>query len=226
MKAMVFEKVGMPLVLRDTPVPIPGEGQIRVRVEACAVCRTDLHIFDGDLPNPKLPLIPGHEIVGIAEEVGPGDVLVTAGAAAFLAAWPLVTASGLLWRFFLEAAGVALERQPMIDLFSRANSPGVIALMITLAVVIAPVTEELVFRGGLFRYVRGRVSRTFAIMGPAVIFGAFHTNLASLVPLIVLAIVLSHAYERTGHIGTPIVAHALFNLNTVVLIYSGVGDLT
>lgn len=72
MRAMVLEKVGEPLVLREMPEPVPGEGEIRVRVEACAICRTDLHIFDGELANPKLPLIPGHEIVGIAEEVGPG----------------------------------------------------------------------------------------------------------------------------------------------------------
>ena len=163
---------------------------------------------------------------GAGADVPRGRAFLASGAATFLIAWPLVTLSGLAWRFFLQAAGVVLERQPMIDLFSRANSPGVIALMILLAVVIAPVTEELVFRGGLFRYVRGRTSRTFAIMGPALIFGAFHTNLASLVPLVVLAIVLSQAYERTGHIGTPIVAHALFNLNTVLLIYSGVGDLS
>jgi D-arabinose 1-dehydrogenase-like Zn-dependent alcohol dehydrogenase len=70
MRAMVFRKVGQPLAMEERPLPSPGEGEILVRIEACAVCRTDLHIFDGDLPNPKLPLIPGHEIVGIAEEVG------------------------------------------------------------------------------------------------------------------------------------------------------------
>jgi propanol-preferring alcohol dehydrogenase len=69
---MVFRAVGQPLTLEDRPLPSPGEGEMRVRVEACAVCRTDLHVFDGDLPNPKLPLIPGHEIVGIVEEAGPG----------------------------------------------------------------------------------------------------------------------------------------------------------
>lgn len=72
MQAMVFREIGRPLELEDRPLPRPGAGEIRVRIEACAICRTDLHIFDGDLPNPKLPLIPGHEIVGIAEEVGPG----------------------------------------------------------------------------------------------------------------------------------------------------------
>ena len=69
---MVLRAVGRPLVLEERPVPVPGPGQIRVRVEACAVCRTDLHVVDGDLPNPKLPLIPGHEVVGVVEALGAG----------------------------------------------------------------------------------------------------------------------------------------------------------
>lgn len=70
MKAMLLEHVRQPLRLVERADPSPGPRQIRLRVEACAVCRTDLHVVDGDLPNPKLPLIPGHEIVGIADLVG------------------------------------------------------------------------------------------------------------------------------------------------------------
>jgi propanol-preferring alcohol dehydrogenase len=69
MRAMVFEEVGQPLVLRDLPQPKSGGGQLLVRVNACAVCRTDLHIVDGELLNPKLPLILGHQIVGTVEEI-------------------------------------------------------------------------------------------------------------------------------------------------------------
>jgi alcohol dehydrogenase, propanol-preferring len=61
-----------PLQLHDVPKPQPGENQVLVRVSTCAVCRTDLHIVDGELPRPKLPLIPGHEIVGHAVELGSG----------------------------------------------------------------------------------------------------------------------------------------------------------
>jgi len=64
MKAMLLERPGERLRLADLPVPGPGAGQILVEVEACAVCRTDLHVVDGELPEPKLPLVPGHEIVG------------------------------------------------------------------------------------------------------------------------------------------------------------------
>jgi propanol-preferring alcohol dehydrogenase len=72
MKAMVMTAVGRPLALQVRPDPMPGRGEIRVRVEACAVCRTNLHVVDGDLVEPRLPLIPGHEIVGIIDAVGEG----------------------------------------------------------------------------------------------------------------------------------------------------------
>jgi propanol-preferring alcohol dehydrogenase len=71
MKAMVFEKAHAPLRLKELSIPKPQEGQILLRVRACAVCRTDLHVVDGELPDPKLPLIPGHEIVGEVQELGP-----------------------------------------------------------------------------------------------------------------------------------------------------------
>lgn len=64
MKAMMLEAVGQPLQLIERETPRPGHGQVLIEVAACAVCRTDLHVIDGDLPHPKLPLVPGHEIVG------------------------------------------------------------------------------------------------------------------------------------------------------------------
>jgi propanol-preferring alcohol dehydrogenase len=67
---MVLERPRRPLELRDVPKPKPGRGQLLVRISACAVCRTDLHVIDGELPDPKLPLIPGHQIVGRVEEIG------------------------------------------------------------------------------------------------------------------------------------------------------------
>ncbi|TIT66115.1 MAG: zinc-binding alcohol dehydrogenase family protein [Mesorhizobium sp.] len=72
MRAMVLENIGVPLKLVDRPDPIARPGEIRLRIEACAVCRTDLHVIDGDLRHPKLPLIPGHEIVGTIDSVGKG----------------------------------------------------------------------------------------------------------------------------------------------------------
>src|SRR6266851_1347459 len=72
MRAMVLDKPKQPLQLRDVPKPRLGRGQLLVRVSSCAVCRTDLHVVDGELPNPKLPLIPVHQIVGRVEEIGKG----------------------------------------------------------------------------------------------------------------------------------------------------------
>jgi len=70
MRAMVLKEPKRALQLRDVPKPKPGRGQLLVRVSTCAVCRTDLHVVDGELPDPKLPLILGHQIVGRVEEIG------------------------------------------------------------------------------------------------------------------------------------------------------------
>jgi len=72
MQAMVLERLGEPLKLVERPDPKPTDGEIRVRVAACGVCRTDLHVVDGELPKPKLPIVPGHEIVGRVDAVGGG----------------------------------------------------------------------------------------------------------------------------------------------------------
>ena len=71
MRAMVLERPGEPLALNRLPVPEPGPGQLLVRVQACGVCRTDLHVVDGELTEPKLPLIPGHEVIGTVVGHGP-----------------------------------------------------------------------------------------------------------------------------------------------------------
>lgn len=72
MRAMVLHAAGQPLRLEERPDPTPAAGEVRLQVEACAVCRTDLHVVDGDLPLPRLPIVPGHEIVGRVDLVGEG----------------------------------------------------------------------------------------------------------------------------------------------------------
>ena len=71
MRAMVFEKPGQRLQPQDLVEPNPAPGQILIAVQACGVCRTDLHIVDGELTKPKLPLVPGHQIVGTVADLGP-----------------------------------------------------------------------------------------------------------------------------------------------------------
>lgn len=72
MRAMVLKAIGTPLVLEERLIPEPGPGEVLLRVSACAVCRTDLHIVDGELPNILVPIVPGHEIVGRVTSCGPG----------------------------------------------------------------------------------------------------------------------------------------------------------
>jgi alcohol dehydrogenase, propanol-preferring len=68
MRAMVLEAPGRPLVERELPEPKAGPGQVLLRVRACGVCRTDLHVVDGELPDPKLPLVLGHQVVGVTRD--------------------------------------------------------------------------------------------------------------------------------------------------------------
>lgn len=72
MRAMVLRREGAPLQLEGRADPTPGPGEIRVKVNACGVCRTDLHVLDGELPNIGYPIVPGHEIVGRVDLIGPG----------------------------------------------------------------------------------------------------------------------------------------------------------
>ncbi len=71
MRAMALPRPHAPLVMEERPIPSPGVGELRLKIEACGVCRTDLHVVDGELTQPKLPIVPGHEIVGRVEAIGP-----------------------------------------------------------------------------------------------------------------------------------------------------------
>src|SRR5213080_361874 len=79
MRAMVLERPRTPLVMRERPERMPAAGEILIEVAACGVCRTDLHVVDGELLNPKLPIIPGHEIVGRVAAIGAGAAELALG---------------------------------------------------------------------------------------------------------------------------------------------------
>jgi propanol-preferring alcohol dehydrogenase len=78
-RAMVLDSPGTKLTLLNRPRPDPGPGEVLVRVGACGVCRTDLHVVDGDLSEPSLPIVPGHKIVGRVEAIGTGVEAVGEG---------------------------------------------------------------------------------------------------------------------------------------------------
>jgi membrane protease YdiL (CAAX protease family) len=150
------------------------------------------------------------------------------GLATVLIAFPLVQGVGLVWQALLGWAGLPVETPDNIQVFLDLHSPLLRVIFALLAIVVAPIGEELVFRAGLFRYFLGRFPRWLALFLPALVFGALHLtrapleSLGSLGPLVALGIILSLAYERTGRIGTAIVAHALFNLIMVGLVLLGV----
>lgn len=151
--------------------------------------------------------------------------VVLSGIAAFLMSLPVVTVVSLGWRYLLTRIGYPVQPQELIGLFKNPGSGEILAVITLLAVVAAPISEELVFRGGIFRFLRTRVRPGLALVASSLVFAVIHVNLPSIAPLFVLAVVFSLAYERTGSLATPIVAHALFNLNTVVLVVSGAHDL-
>ncbi len=145
--------------------------------------------------------------------------VVLSGIVTFLIALPVVDLVGLFWQLGLTQLGLPLDRQDMIGRLANANSPRLLIAMIALATITAPIVEELIFRAGFFRFFRTRLPRWAALLVPACLFAALHLNLATFAPLVALGIVFSLAYERTGRIGTAMIAHGLFNAHTVALIF-------
>jgi membrane protease YdiL (CAAX protease family) len=141
------------------------------------------------------------------------------GCVTFLISLPLIVLVGLAWIGLLKLCGLPADPQDAVSFFKKSHSPGLVALMIALAALVAPLTEELIFRAGLFRYARTRLPRWAGLLLPACLFAALHNHLPSFAPLVALGVVFSLAYERTGLIGTSIVAHSLFNFYSVLRIF-------
>jgi membrane protease YdiL (CAAX protease family) len=138
-----------------------------------------------------------------------------------LVALPLIILISLGWMELLRAGGLSDEPQDLIALFTQTKSPFIVAGMLLVACVGAPVYEELLFRAGLYRYLRQKLGRIPALLISGLCFGAMHLNWASFLPLAALGILLALVYEATGSIRVAIIAHGLFNLNTIILLLSG-----
>lgn len=143
------------------------------------------------------------------------------GFGTFLVVLPVVWVASAVWQGVLEKFGIEAPPQDIVQLFARSGDWLSVGAMVGFAVLVAPVAEELLFRIGLFRWLRGRVNRSLALLLPGIAFALLHASLSVLVPLVVLSVVFSVAYERSGRAGVPILAHALFNLNTLVLVLAG-----
>jgi uncharacterized protein len=147
-----------------------------------------------------------------------------AGMVTFLIAIPVINGIGVVWKAILMAFGLPVNEQDMVGLFRDCDNPALWLFMLVLATIVAPLTEELVFRAGLFRFFHSRFPRGFALTLPALIFAALHGNVLAVVPLFALGVFFALAYERTGRISVTIVAHALFNLHTILLVMNGATD--
>jgi membrane protease YdiL (CAAX protease family) len=160
---------------------------------------------------------------------GPNFVIL-AGVVTCIITIAVVYPAELLWERVLTWCHLPTSKQEMVEIFFRTASPLRLLGLSVMAVVLAPIAEEMTFRAGLFRYLRGRVPRWAALLVPALFFAALHVDhstlkgLVTVAPLTCLGITFSLAYERTGKISVPIVAHALFNLHTVLFILMGVHD--
>jgi membrane protease YdiL (CAAX protease family) len=143
------------------------------------------------------------------------------GAGALIVILPLLSLINIGWVYLLKVLEVPMPPQEAIAIFTNTRSPLVIAGMLLVACVLAPIYEELLFRAGLYRFCRQRLGRIVAMLISGLSFSALHGHVAGFVPLALLGMGLALAYEATGSIRVAIVAHGLFNLNTVLILLSG-----
>lgn len=146
------------------------------------------------------------------------------GVVGFLAILPIVWGVGAVWTMFLtmmRSLGweVSTDPQPLVDLLRHSEEPFAVAGLVVLAVVLAPLAEECVFRGAIYRFLRARSTRGFAMAMTAVLFAFLHLNTLGFPGLVVVGLGLCLAYEVTGDLRVPITLHACFNLNSVILLW-------
>jgi uncharacterized protein len=204
------------------------EGKAWQTVQGCAL---QLGLLSGALiaiPILRIKFFRTSALTIDASATSPTRHLILAGTSTFLIALPLISGIGYIWTKLLEVAGCLVLEQEVVSRFRNSDDPFIFILMLVFALVIAPVTEELIFRAGIFRYLRTRIPRGLAYLIPAIFFAFLHVNwktlegLNSFVPLTLLAVLFSYSYERTGRIAVPMIAHALFNLHTIILVIAGV----
>ena len=140
----------------------------------------------------------------------------------YLAALPAVIATAVAWRLVLDGIGVPLTPQPLVELMRNGQLPPQAILYVSLlAVTVAPVTEEVLFRGLLLPLLTRHYGPAQAVVAVSLMFACVHFNAASLAPLFVIAAAFALAYLWTGSLLTPILMHALFNGVNLLLLATG-----
>ncbi|WP_404420237.1 lysostaphin resistance A-like protein [Nibricoccus sp. IMCC34717] len=135
----------------------------------------------------------------------------------FLITGAAVSGLTLAWRYLLGVFGVAAPEQDMVELLRHSPTLLEPSIIVGLACVLAPFTEEALFRGGVFRFCRGRFPLVISYVMPAVLFSLVHFSLNAFPGLILFGVIMAFAYARTGRIAVPMIAHALFNLQTLLV---------
>lgn len=134
----------------------------------------------------------------------------------FLANFPVLLLTGgftLLFFYLLEQAGIPVPREPqlVITAFAEADQAWVLITLVALAVLAAPVVEEILFRGIVYRFLKSRTHPLLAALASGLIFALLHQNALALIPLLGLSLMLCLCYEASGNLLSPIFFHALFN---------------
>lgn len=144
----------------------------------------------------------------------------------FLIALPLIFVVNLIWGMTLHGLqylqpSLQLSPQKAVLLFFENGSPWLISLLAFTAIILAPLNEELLFRGGIYRFLKSRCRPRLALTITSLLFGLAHANLLEFLPLVLIGALLVRTYERTGRIIAPIVFHAAFNaVNISVILLS------
>jgi len=159
----------------------------------------------------------------MSPRVAPRQAMLRAGFRQFVIAIPLVFVVAAGWERLLvlfKGLGipVSLDRQEVVELFDLSQPPALILTLVVVAVVLAPITEELLFRGIIYRFLKGRSSPRTAMILSSLLFSAMHFNVMVFIPLFLLGMLLCRSYEREHNLLAPIFFHALFNANTIGLI--------
>lgn len=136
----------------------------------------------------------------------------------YLAVFPLLALLTLGWQSLLEGLGREPAPQETVMIFTQVEQFHLLVLMIVLTIVLAPVSEEILFRGCLYRFIKAKTSIVVALLLSGVLFSLLHHNLLGFLPLLLLGVALAYSYEMSGSIKVPILFHGIFNLNTVLIL--------
>jgi membrane protease YdiL (CAAX protease family) len=146
------------------------------------------------------------------------------GAAVFCVAMPFVLATSFASTAAMNALDLPIKLQDLAGLFATTNSPALLIALTIMGIVVAPLGEELLFRAGLFRLLGVFLPRWAAVLLSALAFATLHWSAVHFVPLTVLGIIFALAYEKSGSLLVPVIAHGLFNLNSILALLAGLGS--